>query len=100
MIFYANLQLTVDTMDRLKSTRLYNQKIKNLSNQLLRELEKLNDEFYENLSEDAEKQMHPVVNIIELFIDIVASSDVVRFKEFLEDYKVNKSGYADDKKVN
>ena len=76
MIYYGLCAVMTEVMDGLEGTPFYRQKIKNLSNQLLKELEEKNAFIYDMIDEDTEKHYQSCCTIAENFAKAIGDKDI------------------------
>lgn len=93
LAYVANLQVQIDLLDELRLEPYYKQKIKNISNSVLKEAETVINKLYENMNEEAELEYNKAVGISESFINAVRTCDLNILKELLEEL-VNGNVYA------
>lgn len=103
MMFYATLQIQAEMIDDLKGTSIYNQKYKNLSNQLL----KMNEEYLDRLgkvidqgedSEEVDIQYNNTVELVELFIKVLEKDvdQIMQFKEVIKEFLAGNTVMIDE----
>ena len=85
-VLFANTQLQIELIDRLRGTALFRQSLKNMYNKTQKENEKLIDHFYKGMNPDAEMQLHKLVGIVEKFMEIVETKDIDTFSLFMDEF--------------
>lgn len=98
MAFYANAQLQIELIDELKGTGLFNQRLKMLGNQILKENEKLIDGLYAHLEKDAEPYFNKSVDMVETFIDAIKKGHISTLIQLMKEYRDGNISVVDDSK--
>lgn len=85
--FFALCQTMVLILDELQGTSLYRQMLKNLSNRLMKQVEKEIDLFYTVLNEESEQYFHKTTEMVETMVNVIKHKDLDLFIEMLKEYE-------------
>lgn len=96
--FYANTQIQNELMDELKGTSIYNQRLKNLGNQIQKENAKIIDRFYEVLDNESEMYFNQSVEMVETLIEVIKKGDIGVLIQLLKDYRDGRISVVDGNK--
>jgi hypothetical protein len=98
LVFFANTQIQLELIDRLKGTQLYSQKLKNLCNQVEKENEKLISQLYGKMDDTIEPYFHMTVEMTETLMDIVEKGDIEVLIHLLKEYRDGNISVVDENK--
>jgi hypothetical protein len=96
--YYACIQLQIELLDRLKSTNLYKQNLKNLCNKLQAENEKSIINLFGKLDDEAEKYFHKSVTMVESFLEVIERNDIDVFMGLMDAFRNGEIGVLNENK--
>lgn len=100
-IYHACLPIIQEALDGVKETKLYSQKMKNLTNNLGKELDRQISEFFELLKEEeTEKSYYEAVKMVEEIVKVARNTkpdNYPAFKTLLEEWNNGTLNVVDDK---
>jgi hypothetical protein len=96
--FYALCQLMVLVMDELQGTSLYKQVIRNLSNKLMKSMEREIEKLYTALNQDSEEYFHQTTEMLETLVNVIKNKDLDIFMLFLKEFEKGEVKIIEDNK--
>lgn len=85
-MLFANAQIQLELIDKLKGTSLYRQSLKNQYNKVQIENEKLINQFHQGMNGEAEMMFYQITRIAENFVKAIEKKDINVVDAFLKDY--------------
>ncbi len=85
-MLFANAQIQLELIDRLKGTSLYRQSLKNQYNKVQKENEKLINSFHTGMNHEAEMMYYQITRTAENFVLSIEKKDINVVDAFLKDY--------------
>ena len=85
-MLFANAQIQLELIDRLKGTALYRQSLKNQYNKVQKENEKLINSFHKKINNEAEMMFYQITRVAENFVKAIETKDINVIDAFLKDY--------------
>lgn len=98
-VLFANTQLQIELIDRLRGTALFRQSLKNMQNKTQKENIKLIDNLHKGMNTDAEIQLHKLVGLVEKFMEIVETKDIDVFSLFMDEFIKDNIKVEEDEKL-
>jgi len=85
-MLFANAQVQLELIDRLKGTSLYRQSLKNQYKKVQTENEKLINSIYNGISNESEMKLYQLTRVSENFVKAIHKKDIDVIDAFLKDY--------------
>jgi hypothetical protein len=100
MMYFASAQLQIQIIDSLKGTSMYRQKVKNISNKLIKELESDIDDLYsvDKMTDTAQVFFAKTCDAVDTFISAVENSDIDLFITLLKEFRDGNIAVMDGQK--